>query len=226
MPIATTALRARAAAPIRRLTLHNEVVSRLRDMIVEGELPAGIRLNEAEIGAQMGVSRTPMREAMRTLASEGLIELVPRKGAVVRRFSMTDVENMLEAIKALEQFAAPLACQRATGAEIDAIVALHQSMLAKYRARQRMAYFKLNQAIHTAIVQLAHNGTISEMHEMLQARLKRIRYVGNSAPEKWAAAVDEHERMMAALLRRDGAALADILGRHMDGTRERVVGAF
>jgi DNA-binding GntR family transcriptional regulator len=208
--------------PIRQRTLHDEVTARVRDMIIEGTLAAGTRINESELGPRLGVSRTPLREAIRTLASEGLVELVPRKGAAVRRFSTADVRAMLETVAVLEQAAARLACRRASQSQIDRVVDLHEAMMARYRARQRLAYFKLNQSIHTAIVQLAHNPVTAEVHEMLQSRLKRIRYLGNEAPEKWAAAVAEHEQMIAALVARDGDALAEVLGRHMDKTLERV----
>lgn len=217
-----TARAADNAVPIPRRTLHDEVATRLRDMIIEGQLAAGTRLNETELGSLLGISRTPLREAIKTLASEGLIELVPSKGATVRRFSKEDVRHMLEAMKALEQFAGRLACERASQAEIEEILELHRTMLVRYRSRNRLAYYKLNQAIHTAIVRCAHSPTIAEMHEILQARLKRIRYIGNSEPEKWAAAVAEHELMAAALAKRDGTALAKVLGLHMDRTLERV----
>jgi len=208
--------------PIQRRSLHDEVASRVRDMIIEGQLAAGARLNETELGLQLGVSRTPLREAIKTLASEGLIELIPAKGAIVRRFSKVDVRHMLEAIKALEQFAGRLTCTRASQDEIDEILGLHRTMLVRYRSRNRLAYYKLNQSIHSAIVRGAHSPTIAEMHEILQARLKRIRYIGNGEPEKWAAAVAEHEQMAEALRSRDGDALAEVLGLHMDRTLERV----
>jgi DNA-binding GntR family transcriptional regulator len=211
-----------SVVPIQRRTLHEEVASRVRDMIIEGHLPAGARLNESELCLQLGVSRTPLREAIKTLASEGLIELVPAKGAVVRRFSLGDVRHMLEAVKVLEQFAGRLACERATRQEIAEILDLHRTMLVRYRSRNRLAYYKLNQGIHTAIVCAAHNPTLAEMHDILQSRLKRIRYIGNSEPAKWAAAVTEHEEMAAALTARDGAALSEVLGRHMDHTLDRV----
>jgi DNA-binding GntR family transcriptional regulator len=212
--------------PIRRRTLHDEVVSRLRDMIIEGVLPSGSRLNETELGERLGVSRTPLREAVKTLASEGLIELVPSKGSVVRRFTLVDVRDMLEAIKAIEQFAARLGCQRAGDAAIECILDRHDDMLARYREGNRLAYYKLNQEIHTAIVALAGNATLAEMHHTLQARLKRIRYIGNGRPDRWAAAVAEHEGMIEALRVRDGERLAEILGHHMDQTLTRVADAI
>lgn len=209
-------------APIVQHSLHDGIVTRLRDMIIEGKLTAGTRINESEFGPLLGVSRTPLREAIRTLASEGLVESIPRRGAVVRRFDMHDVRSMLEAVKVLEQAAARLACKRASDAEIADIEAIHESMKAKFAARQRLAYFKLNQSIHSAIVRLAANPTLAELHELVQSRLKRIRYVGNGAPETWAAAMAEHEEMIAALRQRDADALAEVLGRHMDSTLVRV----
>ena len=214
------------AAPMRRRTLHGEIATLMRDMIVTGELPAGERINESELGPRLGVSRTPLREAIRTLASEGLVELVPSKGAVVCRFDVDDVAHMLDAIKLLEQGVAALACERASDHEIAAIQATHATMMRHYRKRERMAYYKLNQSIHSAIVALAHNPTISEVHEVLQARLKRIRYIGNGEPAKWADAVAEHEAMVTALARRDAAALSRVLGEHMDHTLSRVASSL
>lgn len=208
--------------PMRRRNLHGEVASLMRDMIIAGELPAGERINETELGPRLGVSRTPLREAIRTLASEGLVQLVPSKGAVVRRFTLDDVTHMLEAIRLLEQGAAREGCERASDAQIDQVLGLHAAMMGLYARRDRMAYYKMNQAIHSAIVALAGNPTISEMHEVLQARLKRIRYLGNGDADKWAGAVAEHEQMAQALQRRDGEALAAVLGLHMARTRERV----
>jgi DNA-binding GntR family transcriptional regulator len=223
---AETELPVNLTEPIRRRTLHDEVVSRLRDMIIEGVLPSGSRLNETELGERLGVSRTPLREAVKTLASEGLIDLVPSKGSVVRRFTLADVRDMLEALKAIEQFAARLGCQRAGDAEVERIVVLHAEMLSRYRDGNRLSYYKLNQEIHTAIVGLAGNATLAEMHHTLQARLKRIRYVGNGRPDRWAAAVAEHEIMIEALRRRDGERLAEVLGLHMDQTLTRVADAI
>jgi DNA-binding GntR family transcriptional regulator len=194
----------------------------MRDMIVSGELVAGGRINEIELCERLGVSRTPLREAVRTLASEGLIDLVPSRGARVRRFTREDVAAMLETVAILEASAARLACQRASDAEIAEVRSMHDQMLARYRSRQRMPYYKLNQAIHSAMARLSHNPTLVELHELLQARLRRIRFIGNEEPEKWAGAVAEHEDMIRALEARDGAALAQAIGLHIRNTRERV----
>lgn len=207
---------------ITRRTLHEEVLERLRDMIIEGRLAPGQRINEGAVGAQLGVSRTPLREAIKTLASEGLVEIQPAKGAVVRKLSAHDLLQILEVLKTLEQLGGRMACAEASDATIAAIKALHDEMMELYRTRTRLEYFKLNQTIHSAVVAASGNAVLVEMHGTLQARIKRLRFIGNEGPEKWAGAVDEHEEMMAALLRRDGEALAAAIGRHMDSTLVRV----
>jgi DNA-binding GntR family transcriptional regulator len=208
--------------PIHKRTLHDEVLPRVRDMIIEGVLDAGTRINETELGLRLGVSRTPLREAIKTLAGEGLIELVTSKGAVVRRFTRNDVAHMLESLKLFEMFAAKQACLHATDAEIRAVVKLHKSMVQEYKKRNRLSYYKLNQEIHTVLVRLGGNPVIADLHGMMQSRLKRIRYLGNHETSKWASAMAEHEEMMKALAARDGEALAEVMGRHMDQTLLRV----
>jgi len=208
--------------PIMRRTLHDEVLERLRDMIIEGRLAPGQRINEGQVGAQLGVSRTPLREAIKTLASEGLVEILPAKGAIVRKFTARDLADILEVIKSLEQLGGRIACAQASNATIETIHQLHKDMLALYETRDRLDYFKLNQAIHSAIVAASGNAVLAEMHTTLQARIKRLRFVGNEGPEKWAGAVAEHEDMIAALLKRDAEALSEAIGRHMDTTLVRV----
>ena len=207
---------------ISRTSLHETIVGRLRDMIIEGALPAGTRLHEGQLGEQLGISRTPLREAIKYLASEGLVELVPSRGAVVRRFGRKDVHDMLVVIRTLENLAGRLACAAASAAGIAMVRAAHDAMVERYRAGDRLAYYKLNQEIHTRIVELADNAALAHVHAGLQMRLKRVRFVGHEGPEKWAAAVAEHEEMIAALERRDGDALAEVLARHLSRAWERV----
>jgi DNA-binding GntR family transcriptional regulator len=207
---------------VERRSLHADVLAALRDMIIEGELPAGERINETALYPRLGVSRTPLREALKALASEGLVELVPNRGAVVRRFTLDDVTDMLEAIKVIETFAARAVCQRATDDEISRMQHLHRQMRDCYRTKNRLEYFKLNQDIHSGLVLATHNATLATMHAALQARLKRIRYIGNEEPEKWSGAMAEHDAMIAALQDRNSDALAEVVGRHMDQTLKRV----
>jgi DNA-binding GntR family transcriptional regulator len=207
---------------IVRRTLHSEVLNQLRDMIIEGRLAPGTRINEGQIGTILGVSRTPLREAIKSLTSEGLVEIVPAKGAVVRRFTEHDLIQILQVLKVIEQLGARLTCTKASDDEIKDIKNVHDRMMKLYKTGKRLEYFKLNQSIHTSFVKASGNIFLAEMHETLQARIKRPRYIGNGEPSKWAAAVAEHEEMIEALLKRDGERLADVVGRHLDATVLRV----
>lgn len=212
--------------PIRRTALHDTLVNHLRDMIIEGHLPPGTRLNEGQLGQMLGVSRTPLREAIKYLASEGIVELVPSRGAMVKRFSAKDVRDMLVVLATLEGLAGRLACAAASNEDIAAVRDLHDRMIKHYQERDRLEYYKLNQAIHTSIVSISGNAALAELHGMLQTRLKRIRFVGHEGPEKWAAAVGEHEEMVSALEARDADRLSEILGRHLRMAWERVSETF
>jgi DNA-binding GntR family transcriptional regulator len=212
-----------AIEPLNRRTLHDEVVDRVRTLIVEGRLAPGTRIHESQLGKALGVSRTPLREALKVLASEALIELVPGRGAVVKRLTRQDVRDMLDVLVALESMAGLLACRNATDAQIAALRATHDEMMALYAAGNRLEYYWRNQAIHAGLAQLSGNVLLASLHQMIAARLKRIRFIGNEEPAKWAGAVAEHEEMIAALEARDEKALAEVIHRHLDQTWLRVI---
>ncbi|MEP7182484.1 MAG: GntR family transcriptional regulator [Betaproteobacteria bacterium] len=220
--VAATVSAAEPPRPITRRSLHDEIVTRVRDMIIEGALAPGARIHEGQLGQQLGVSRTPLREALKFLASEGLIELVPNRGAVVRSFTPKDVRDMLDVLAVLESFAARLACRNASSVEIAEVRALHDRMTERYHVRDRLEYFKLNQQIHSAFLRLSGNATLEAAHAAIQSRLKRIRYIGNREPQQWQDAMAEHQAMIGALEARDGEALARIVTKHMEGTWKRV----
>jgi DNA-binding GntR family transcriptional regulator len=213
-----------AIVPLFRRSLHDELVDRLRTLIVEGELRPATRIHEGELGRALGVSRTPLREALKVLASEGLIELVPGRGAIVRKLTPKDVAEMLDVLTALETLAARLACRNASAEQIAQLRAVHDDMMGYYRAGNRLEYYWRNQAIHAGLAEASGNALLASMHATIQARLKRIRFIGNDEPQKWAAAVAEHEEMIAALEARDEARLAAAVTRHLGQTWTRVEG--
>jgi DNA-binding GntR family transcriptional regulator len=212
-----------AIEPLQRRTLHDEVVERVRALIVEGRLAPGSRIHETELGKALGVSRTPLREALKVLASEALIELIPGRGAVVKRLTRQDVRDMLDVLVALETMGGRLACRNASDDDIAKLRSLHDEMMALYAAGNRLEYYWRNQAIHAGLAQLSGNVLLASLHQMIAARLKRIRFIGNEEPDKWAGAVAEHEQMIAALEARDEVALAEVIRRHLDQTWLRVV---
>lgn len=159
---------------------------------------------------------------MRTLAAEGLVIIRPSRGAVVRKLTAKDVFSMLEVLANLEKLAGRLACERASDDAIASLVTLHEQMLELYKNRERLAYYKLNQEFHSRLSELCGNDNLQDMQRNIQARLKRIRFIGNHRPDYWAAAVAEHEQMAEALSRRDGEALGNIMALHLMNTWDRV----
>ncbi|MEQ1649499.1 MAG: GntR family transcriptional regulator, partial [Hyphomicrobiaceae bacterium] len=130
--------------PLQRTTLHEQVVNRIRDLIIDGTLLSGSRIVEAELGAQLGVSRTPLREAFKTLAGEGLIDLQPTRGAFIHKSTADEAQQMLEVLTGLEAFAGRLACQRASDAEIGELRRKQDRMATFFANHRRMDYYKIN----------------------------------------------------------------------------------
>lgn len=200
---------------IDRQGLSSAVTARLRDMIVEGRLMPGARLNERVLCEQLLVSRTPLREAFKTLEVEGLINILPNRGAVVAQLSVEDVKQTFEVMAALEGLSGKLACQRITDDEVAEIRAIHEKMLAAHARRDLPAYYPLNHKIHDRINAAARNAVLTATYLQINARIQNIRFRSNFDQDKWNLAVQEHCEMLEALDKRDGDALQALLQRHL-----------
>ena len=197
-------------------SLHTEVVNQLRDFIVEGHLAPGSRVPERELCERFGISRTPLREALKVLAAEGLIDLLPNRGARVRQFTEADIRNLFEVISGLDFVAGRLACQRISDDDIAAIEKMHLEMYTHYLRREIADYFRLNQKIHQAIVDAAANPLLSENYVKLNAAVRRLRYTANLVRrDRLSEAMREHEEIVDALRRRDAGELGMLMFRHM-----------
>ena len=193
-----------------------EVVSRLRDMIIHGELGPGVKLNERVLCERLRTSRTPVREAIKYLASEGIVELLPNRGAIVTPITAAAVQEMFVVLGALEALAGELACVNATDADIAEIRALHNQMLAHHAHGELAPYFRCNQEIHLRLVDCAGNATLANSYRALNGHVRRARYMANLSHERWDRAMAEHQEMLDALTRRDSALLASLLRKHLN----------
>jgi DNA-binding GntR family transcriptional regulator len=203
--------------------LHEQVTQRLREMLVESRIAPGAKLNERELSEVLKVSRTPLREAIKRLAAEGLVELLPNRGAIALELSEADVRHTFEVMAGLEAQSGELAAERITDAELAEIKALHYEMLAAFTRRDLPAYYRLNSAIHAAINTAARNPVLSATYRQVNARLLALRFKSNQDESKWQAAVQEHEDMITALSRRDPVALRTLLVRHLLNKRDVVM---
>jgi DNA-binding GntR family transcriptional regulator len=199
---------------IPRKTLHNELVALLRNMIIEGELSPGSRIAESRLCDHFGVSRTPLREALKVLSAEGLVSLLPNKGARVVLVTHKEMEEIVTVLGTLAALAGELACAHAHADDVAHIKSMHTRLIECYRCGDKQSYGELNSSIHEAIFAAAGNKTLSEAHNILQMRLRSLYSFAPKAPPRWADAVEDHEEMMMALEARDGVRFADLARRH------------
>lgn len=203
--------------------MHDEVVARLRHILTEGEIAPGSRIPERELCASLAISRTPLREALKVLAADGLVVLLPNRGSRAAKLTQKDVSELFEVCEALEATAGELACPRISGEQLREIAALQITMVRHYEARDLLAYYRCNRQIHEAIVRAADNAVLAGFYESVSGRIRRARFITPMTPEHWALAIQEHEGILNALQRRDASGLAHILRTHLRRKREEVV---
>jgi DNA-binding GntR family transcriptional regulator len=219
--------RRRARRPVavieRPKPLHESVVERLRNMIVEGELAVGERLHDANLAETLQVSRTPIRESIKLLATEGLVDLLPGRGARVSGFSIDDIKQLFEVIAGLERNACELAAERMTDRDLEKLRRLHDRMARHHAASELQPYFRLNHEIHLAIVAASDNTILQSIHASLMTRARRARYAALSSQGRWVEAMAEHERLMVTLAAHDARRAGEIMHQHDLGTAHSIV---
>lgn len=211
---------------IIRAPLHVQVAERLRLMIDSGELEPGSRLNEIDLCNTMGVSRTPLREAIRSLATEGLIELQPNRGASVSVVSREDVSEILPIMAVLEGLGGRLAAVNMAEEKIVQVRKAHNKMISNYQNREVTEYFETNRLIHELVTEGSGNQTLVDTINNLSAKVRRARFSAQMTEESWAKAVSEHEELIAALEAKDPKRLEAILIQHIETKRATILGAL
>ena len=199
-----------------RPALAVELADRLRQMIVDGDLEPGGKVPEKALTERFGVSRTPVREALKVLAAEGYIRLIPNRGSVVSKLTIADLEEAFPIIAALEGAAGELACRCGSDKEIAAIRKTNDAMHAAFEAGDMPRYFDLNQQIHGAILTAARNSMLIQHHRKVAQYVQRARYQANRTPQRWHEAVVEHDAIIEALEARDGARLGRLMKAHLE----------
>ena len=199
----------------RRSSTHADTRDRIRDMIVRGDLPSGERINEKELCDVLNVSRTPIREALKVLAAEGLVELLPNRGSRVTSPSRDEIVNLFAVIAALERLAVETVTLQASQAALAGLRLLHDEMLARHAQRDRERYFALNHRIHETIIEMAGNPQLTRTHADLMTRARRPRFMAITSEGRWDESVKEHELVMSAMELRDARFAGEILFRHV-----------
>jgi DNA-binding GntR family transcriptional regulator len=207
-------------------TLHADLLDGLRTLINQGELAPGARVPERTLCERFGVSRTPLREALKVLAAEGLVELLPNRGARIATLADAHLVHLFEVIAALEAEGGRLACERITPDALAEIQGMHYRMYAHFLRQELPEYFALNQAIHIAIIAASGNSVLLATYASLSGRIARARYLANRlSPVRWKSAMDEHEIILDALVQRDGPRLGSLLAQHLENNRDIIIEA-
>ena len=211
---------------IARRYLHDEAADRLRDLILSGELEPRSRVNEMALCARFSISRTPLREAIKLLAAEGLLELLPNRGARVVAISDVEIDEIIEVLAALEGAAGELACRHITPREIEVLSKLTADMVEAWRQKDYPRYFLRNQEIHNAIMAAARNQSLQSLYGSLSGRVQRARYSANKTAQQWSQAIKDHERMLELLSKRESGKLGQLMRDHLRSKKAIIAAAY
>src|SRR5215471_19442457 len=200
---------------LQRTGLHKETMERLRNLIVRGDLAPGETLVEADLSEALGISRTPLREALKLLASEGLVELRLNRSAMIAPMRQEEVEELFEAVSGIERVAAEHAALRMTERDLEKLDQLQERMERLHDSGKLRDYFELNQQIHSFIVACSRNRALKATHDWLLGRAERARFFALSSQERWDESVQEHRALLAALKERDAERAGRLLAHHV-----------
>lgn len=206
--------------------LHHHVTETLRDKIVDGKLRPGTPISERELCEELGVSRTPLREALKILASEGLVQLFRNRGAIVSPISVETIEDKLAVLGALEGYAARLVCETASDEALEELSEIHRRFARDFDADNPEHYFDLNQSFHRKLVTLTGNTVLIDLHALLSKHVRRPRIEGVRQHVPTRKVIDEHKAILKALLARDGAAAQLAAEEHLSRVAQAVVRHF
>jgi DNA-binding GntR family transcriptional regulator len=197
------------------MKISDQLREKIEEQIATGTLPPGSSLDEATLVEQYGVSRTPVREALIQLAAEGLIEIRPRRGAVVTAIGPTRLSEMFEVMAELEAMCARLAARRMTDTERQALQTAHQACEEARNQDDSSAYFYCNEQFHSAIYAGSHNAFLIEQAGQLQRRLRPYRRLQLRVRNRMGTSFKEHESVVQAISAGDPEGAAQALRSHV-----------
>lgn len=187
----------------------------IEEMIAVGKFPPGQHLDETELATQFGVSRTPIREALIQLASMGIIEIRPRRGAIVAEIGPQKLVEMFEVMSELEAMCGRLAARRMSPAEHASLMSAHQACKTACDAREPDTYFYKNELFHDAIYGGSHNAFLAEQARSLHRRLRPYRRLQLRMRDRVSNSYAEHENVVQAIIAGDGELTAELLRDHI-----------
>lgn len=205
------------------LPLRDVVFNTLRQAILRGELKPGERLMELHLADQLGVSRTPIREAIRKLELEGLVNMIPRRGAEVARITEKNLKDVLEVRRALDAFSCELACDRITPAETEMLRQACEEFEQATRSRDAAVIAKADVKLHNIIVLATGNDRLMEMINNLSEQVYRYRFEYIKDTSNYEKLVEEHRIIYESILRKDKKTAAEMAKTHIDNQEQSIL---
>ena len=209
----------------RSPSLSEDAASTLREMILLEKLPPGTSLPERDLAEALGVSRTPMREAIRLLANEGLVSYTPSRRPYVADPSLDEINDCLRVQGSLEALAGEWACALASDEEIARIAAINHSIADASDAEGKLQAFRRDMQFHVAIVAASKNQALAATHKTYNARLWRVRFLSSQRRQGREETRREHLEIVEALTARDPQATAKALKRHLRTAESNIAAA-
>ena len=191
------------------------IANELRKDILRGRLRPGDAIKERDFACKMGVSRTPMREAIRLLGNEGLVELRPSRSPIVANQSKQVVADQIRLLVVLENLSAELACKNATDDDLGRIAGIAETMAAQFDSTDAIDMFEIDMSFHIAVVKASHNGALVETYRTYLQRLWRARFLAASLDPNRKRLIREHRAIVDALLKRDPDAVKNAIQNHL-----------
>ena len=189
----------------KRKTLKEQIVDYLKESIATGEMRPGEKVCETKVAEELGISRTPLREAIQTLEAEGFLKLVPRKGAVVSEYSQKDIQDIYEIKAALEGLAARLATESGSEGYIDKMSAVNDQLREITLSGEKSVsrFFKLHNQFHDIFLKAANNERLYQMNCHLMEPLKRFRLTSIAIPGRFEQSVSTHDEIIEVFRKKD-----------------------
>ena len=202
--------------PNQRRSLSTETAEKLRELILLEKLPPGMHIPERDLAEALGISRTPMREALRILEAEGLVDHTPTRRSRVANPSVDELSQSMKVLGTLEALGGELACTHATDKQLQAIAKLNQRMLDKSEEMSSMDFFKTDMDFHASIIVASGNAALIDTHAKYNARLWRARFLSSRRKLGRSTTLQQHQDITDALQARDVKAAATAMRAHIE----------
>ena len=200
---------------IEKKTLHEEIANNLRELIMSGELQEGDKIKEDKLCSSMGISKTPLREALRVLSVEGLIRLVPNRGSFVSTPTFEEIREMFDVMSVLEGVCARAAAEKMGEKDLAALEKLHKKLEENHRRKAQREYIRINNRYHSFVQKLAGNRTLNQIVNGLRQKILLYRYQSLNLPERFAQSIQEHRDLLEAFRNKDPKKAETLMRRHL-----------